>query len=43
MFDPVSERIIRLRLELHTGFVSFTVVYFPTNQSKNESETREFL
>lgn len=42
VFDPLSERIMRLCLKSHTGFVSLIVVYAPTNELKNEDEAVEF-
>ena len=42
VFDPVSERILRIRLKSHTGFVSLIAVYAPTNVPGNEEETEAF-
>ena len=37
-FDPVSERILRVRLKLHTGYLSLIAVYAPTNDDQAESD-----
>ena len=42
VLDPVSERIVKVRLKLHTGYVSLFAVYAPTNELKNEGQTEEF-
>ena len=38
MFQPVSERILRLRLKCHFGFVSVVSVYAPTNPTDSTSD-----
>ena len=43
VFDPVSRRIVRVRLKLHTGYVSLFTMYAPTNEPKNEHEAEEFI
>ena len=43
VFNPVPKRIIRVRLKLHTGFVSLIAVYAQTNESINESEEKRVL
>ena len=42
MFDPVFERILRVRLKLHTAYTSLFAVYAPTNELKNKGESEEF-
>ena len=42
MFDPLSERILRIFLKSHVGFVSLTAVYVPTNVFGNEEDTEAF-
>ena len=41
-FVPISERIIRIRLKSHTGFLSLIAVYAPTNEPGNEADTESF-
>ena len=42
VFNPVSDRLLRVRLKLHTGFVSIIAVYAPTNEPTNQGESMEF-
>ena len=42
VFHPVSERILRIRLKSHIGFMSLIAVYAPTNVPGNEEETETF-
>ena len=42
VLDPVSERLLHIRLKSHTGFPSLIVVYAPTNEPKNEEESVAF-
>ena len=42
VFHPVSERIPRIRLKSHIGFMSLIAVYAPTNVPGNEEETEAF-
>ena len=42
VFDPASDRLLKVRLKLHTGYVSIIAVYAPTNEPKSEEETAEF-
>ena len=42
MFHPVSERILRIRLKSHIGFMSLIAVYAPTNVPGNEEQTEAF-
>ena len=42
VMDPVSERILRLRLKSHTGYLSLIAVYAPTNEPANEEESIDF-
>ena len=42
VLDPVSERLLHIRLKSHTGFLSLIVVYAPTNEPKNEEESVAF-
>ena len=42
VFHPVSERILRIRLKSHIGFMSLIAVYAPTNVPGNEEETEAF-
>ena len=42
VFEALSDRMMRVRLKLHTGFVSIIAVYAPTNEPKNEGESVEF-
>ena len=39
VMEPVSERIIRIRLKSHTGFLSIIAVYAPTNEPASEEES----
>ena len=39
----VSERMIRLWLKSHTGFLPLIVVYDPTNEPANEEDSIVFL
>ena len=41
-FDPISERLMRIRLKMHRGYVSVIAVYAPTNEEGNEEETEKF-
>ena len=41
-FHPVSERLLRTRLKMHSGFVSVVAVYAPTNEEGNEEEAEKF-
>ena len=41
-FDPVSERILRVRLKSHTGFLSLIAVYAPTNEPMKEEKSLAF-
>ena len=41
-FDPISERLMRIRLTMHRGYVSVIAVYAPTNEEGNEEETEKF-
>ena len=41
-FDPISERLMRIRLKMHSGHVSVFAVYAPTNEKGKESETERF-
>ena len=36
VFDPMSDRMLKVRMKLHTGSVSIIAVYAPTNEPKNE-------
>ena len=38
VFDSVLKRIVRVRLKLHTGYVSLFTVCASTNEPKNEGE-----
>ena len=40
--DPVSERMLRLRLKSHTGYLSLIAVYAPTNEPKSVTESDAF-
>ena len=42
LVDPVSKRILRLRLKSHTGFLSLIAVYALTNEPMNEQESVAF-
>ena len=42
VMDPVSERMLRLRLKCHTGYLSLIAVYAPTNEPANEEESIAF-
>ena len=42
MFDSVSERILRIHLKSHLGFVSLIAMYTPTNVPCNEEEIETF-
>ena len=42
VFDPSSERLLRLRLKSHSGFLSIIAVYAPTNELANEEESIAF-
>jgi len=42
VFVPVSDRILRIRLKSHTGFMSIIAVYAPTNEPGNEADTEAF-
>ena len=42
VMEPVSERIIRIRLKSHTGFLSLIAVYAPTNEPASEEESEAF-
>ena len=35
---PVSERILRVHLKLHTGYLSLIAVYASTNDDQSESD-----
>ena len=41
-FDPISERLMRIRLKMHSGHVSVFAVYAPTNEEGKEPETERF-
>ena len=41
-FDPISERLMRIRLKMHSGHVSVFAVYVPANEEGKESETERF-
>ena len=41
-FNPISERLLRTRLKMHSGFVSVVAVYAPTNEEGNEEEAERF-
>ena len=36
-FDPISERLMRIRLKMHRGYVSVIAAYVPTNEGGNDS------
>ena len=38
VFVPVSERILRIRMRMHSGHASLIAVYAPTNEDQVESE-----
>ena len=38
VFDPVSERLMKVRLKMHSGYVSVIAVYAPTNEDQSQSE-----
>ena len=38
IFDPVSDRLLRVRLKMHSGYVSLIVVYAPSNEDQSSSE-----
>ena len=40
--DPVSERILRLRMKSHTGYMSLIAVYAPTNKPKSAEKSDAF-
>ena len=40
--DPVSERILRLRMKSHTAYMSLIAVYAPTNEPKSAEESDAF-
>ena len=42
VFDPVSERILRIRLKSHIGVMSLIAVDSPTNVPGNEEEFEAF-
>ena len=43
-FDPISERLLRIRLKMHStsGHVSIIAVYAPTNETSKEDESEQF-
>ena len=42
VWDPVSERILRLRMKSHTGYMSLIAVYAPTNEPKSAEKSDVF-
>ena len=42
VFFPVSDRLLRVRLKIHTGFVSIIAVYAPTNEPGCVEESEKF-
>ena len=41
-FDPVSKRLLRIKLKIHSGHVSIIAVYAPTNETSKEDESEQF-
>ena len=41
-FDPITERLLRIRLKMHSGHVSMIAVYTPTNEEGKEEKTEKF-
>ena len=41
-FVPVTDRLLRIRLRIHSGYVSVISVYAPTNEKENVEESECF-
>lgn len=41
-FDPLSKRLLRTKLKMHSGHMSVIAVYAPTNEERKEEKTKKF-
>ena len=41
-FTPVSDKLLRMHMKSHIGFVFIVVVYAPTNEPGREEESEKF-